>query len=106
MALCSLLGICESSMQNNVVPSQVSQVNDGASTSSTREFAGFPETLTQHVVVGHSPGAAFDVDDANGPPVTGYQDLLAYGPQGHDSQTHKCQGRKDQEAGFKTFTNE
>ena len=70
MALCSLLGICESSMQNNVVPSQVSQVNDGASTSSAREFVGFPVTPTQHVVVGHSIGAAFDVDDANGLSVT------------------------------------
>ena len=54
MALCSLLGICESSMQNNVVPSQVSQVNDGASTSSARELVGFPVTPTQYVVVGHS----------------------------------------------------
>ena len=71
-------------MQNNVVPSQVSQVNDGASTSSARQFVGFLVTPTQHVVVGHSPGAAFDVDDANDPPVTevlakDIKDLLAYG---------------------------
>ena len=36
----------------------------------------FPVTPTEHVVVSHSLGAAFDVDDANGPPVT---EVLAKG---------------------------
>ena len=41
-----------------------------ASASSAREFVGFPITPNQHVVIGCSYGSAFDVDDANGSPVT------------------------------------
>ncbi|MPC63305.1 hypothetical protein E2C01_057402 [Portunus trituberculatus] len=42
----------------------------GASHSSAEEFVGFPVANDQHVTLGRSLGAAFDIDDARGPPVT------------------------------------
>ena len=46
------------------------QVNATTSRSSAEDFLGFPVVNDQHVPVVQSLGAAFDVDDANGPPVS------------------------------------
>ncbi|MPC74644.1 hypothetical protein E2C01_069013 [Portunus trituberculatus] len=43
------------------------KVNVGASHSSTGKFVGFPVADDQHVTVGRSFGAAFDIDDTRGP---------------------------------------
>ena len=46
------------------------QATAAASHSSAVDFLGFPVVTDQHVHVVQSLGAAFDVDEANGPPVS------------------------------------